>query len=182
MLRQPVLEGLAWLTHWFYLPLALAIPTPMMLVSFLLKVSNEDYHSSDIWIRFDKLRITKKLRCTLSWTFSTNFGSTPSWWERSANSAPHSQPKGWRLGCPWSCLQPSLTPQGSPRCQQVFEFFSLSKINTWRGVNPGTAWTRTMEASCRFGTGFLAHSRTKCKGANVHFICMCKQFNLFILA
>jgi len=30
--RQPMLEGLAWLTHWFYLPLALAIPTPMMLV------------------------------------------------------------------------------------------------------------------------------------------------------
>jgi len=30
--RQPILEGLAWLTHWFYLPLALAIPTPMMLV------------------------------------------------------------------------------------------------------------------------------------------------------
>jgi len=30
--RQPLLEGLAWLTHWFYLPLALAIPTPMMLV------------------------------------------------------------------------------------------------------------------------------------------------------
>ena len=32
VLRQPLLEGLAWLTHWFYLPLALAIPTPMMLV------------------------------------------------------------------------------------------------------------------------------------------------------
>ena len=30
--RQPVLEGLGWVTHWFYLPLALAIPTPQMLV------------------------------------------------------------------------------------------------------------------------------------------------------
>ena len=27
-----MLEGLGWLTHWFYLPLALAIPTPHMLV------------------------------------------------------------------------------------------------------------------------------------------------------
>lgn len=31
-LRQPVLEGLGWVTHWFYLPLALLIPTPQMLV------------------------------------------------------------------------------------------------------------------------------------------------------
>ena len=31
-LRQPLLEGLGWLTHWFYLPLALAIPTPQMVV------------------------------------------------------------------------------------------------------------------------------------------------------
>ena len=30
--RQPVLEGLGWVTHWFYLPLALAIPTTQMLV------------------------------------------------------------------------------------------------------------------------------------------------------
>ena len=30
--RQPVLEGLGWVTHWFYLPLALAVPTPQMLV------------------------------------------------------------------------------------------------------------------------------------------------------
>ena len=30
--RQPVLEGLGWVTHWFYLPLALFIPTPQMLV------------------------------------------------------------------------------------------------------------------------------------------------------
>ena len=27
-----MLEGLGWLTHWFYLPLALVIPTPQMLV------------------------------------------------------------------------------------------------------------------------------------------------------
>ena len=30
--RQPVLEGLGWVTHWFYLPLALVVPTPQMLV------------------------------------------------------------------------------------------------------------------------------------------------------
>ena len=30
--RQPVLKGLGWVTHWFYLPLALVIPTPQMLV------------------------------------------------------------------------------------------------------------------------------------------------------
>jgi len=30
--RQPVLEGVGWLTHWFYLPMALFIPTPQMLV------------------------------------------------------------------------------------------------------------------------------------------------------
>ena len=27
-----MLEGLGWVTHWFYLPLALAVPTPQMLV------------------------------------------------------------------------------------------------------------------------------------------------------
>ena len=31
-LRQPVLEGVGWVTHWFYLPLALVIPTPQMVV------------------------------------------------------------------------------------------------------------------------------------------------------
>jgi len=31
-LRQPVLEGLGWVTHWFYLPMALLIPTSQMLV------------------------------------------------------------------------------------------------------------------------------------------------------
>jgi len=31
-LRQPVLEGLGWLTHWFYLPCALFIPPTQMLV------------------------------------------------------------------------------------------------------------------------------------------------------
>merc|ERR1719450_474397 len=31
-LRQPVLEGLGWVTHWFYLPLALFIPTTQMVV------------------------------------------------------------------------------------------------------------------------------------------------------
>jgi len=30
--RQPVLEGVGWLTHWFYLPMAFFIPTPQMLV------------------------------------------------------------------------------------------------------------------------------------------------------
>ena len=30
--RQPVLEGLGWVTHWFYLPLALGVPTTQMLV------------------------------------------------------------------------------------------------------------------------------------------------------
>ncbi|XP_023330407.1 alkylglycerol monooxygenase [Eurytemora carolleeae] len=30
--RQPILEGLGWITHWFYLPCALLIPTPQMLV------------------------------------------------------------------------------------------------------------------------------------------------------
>lgn len=30
--RQPVLEGLGWVTHWFYLPLALFIPTPQMII------------------------------------------------------------------------------------------------------------------------------------------------------
>ena len=30
--RQPVLEGVGWLTHWFYLPLAFFIPTSQMLV------------------------------------------------------------------------------------------------------------------------------------------------------
>merc|ERR1719153_95175 len=33
--RQPILEGLGWITHWFYLPLALCIPTPVMLVGDL---------------------------------------------------------------------------------------------------------------------------------------------------
>jgi len=30
--RQPVLEGVGWLTHWFYLPMAFFIPTSQMLV------------------------------------------------------------------------------------------------------------------------------------------------------
>ena len=32
LFRQPVLEGLGWVTHWFYLPMALLIPTSQMLV------------------------------------------------------------------------------------------------------------------------------------------------------
>ena len=75
--RQPVLEGLAWLTHWFYLPLALAIPTPMMLVN---KYINEVYYRRHLFNKPCPPKKESLYRFTLSWTSSTSFGSTPSWW------------------------------------------------------------------------------------------------------